>query len=143
MSCIHVSIEWDSHKTQGSVENAVVKLWNPISRSSYVVCDLLRHPSPSPYPFRIGSICAHDSILLVGGFFGEVCSLRLDTDQEPNIFLMSHSTDAITNHISIPDSGDGRIAFLSNNDASCKILDIELMKTRHTYQQNWAVNVCP
>lgn len=97
----------------------------------------LRHNSHS----RISSAACSGKYLVSGTFEGGLIILDVEDPQNTRLvgeYLMTRSTDGITNHISI--ARDNSVLFVASNDAKLRLFDMEKTKKTSTLDWPFAVN---
>ncbi|KUI54045.1 hypothetical protein VP1G_01320 [Cytospora mali] len=107
-----------------------VQQFNPISGKGKVA--LKAHDIPQ---LQVSTLAADHGTLVAGGFFGEYCFRRLDSDEEGgsgHIHEGTITTDSsgITNHVQVhlSRSSTGPKASFASNDRGFRVLDIETDK---------------
>ncbi|EAZ42694.1 hypothetical protein OsJ_27262 [Oryza sativa Japonica Group] len=132
-----------------TVHNQSVTHWSSLDQTSTelinaddcIIPKQRGHGSQSVAMVQVTTMAVDDSLLVIGGFQGELICKRLEDDGVLFSTRVTDDENAITNSLEIyQDPTGSRRLVAANNDCSVRIFDIEYFDLLKHYVFPWSVN---
>uniref|UniRef100_A0A0D3H049 Uncharacterized protein n=2 Tax=Oryza TaxID=4527 RepID=A0A0D3H049_9ORYZ len=133
-----------------TVHNQSVTHWSSLDQTSTelinaddcIIPKQRGHGSQSVAMVQVTTMAVDDSLLVIGGFQGELICKRLEDDGVLFSTRVTDDENAITNSLEIyQDPTGSRRLVAANNDCSVRIFDIEYFDLLKHYVFPWSVNI--